>query len=150
MCNLYKILNRPNMKKRLIIKRAILRKVLNILGVCTVGLIAACAKYGTEISIFNINLKGTVKSNDSLNTIENIQVKSNSLSESSTLTDGDGKFSINLVLENGNNKANLKFSDIDGALNGSFMAKDTILNLSSSEIQSGSKSDIEIKLERDE
>lgn len=46
------------MKKRLIIKREILRKALNILGVCTVGLIAACAKYGAEISTFKMNLKG--------------------------------------------------------------------------------------------
>ncbi len=36
------------MKNSLIIKRAVLRKVLNILGVSTIGLIAACAKYGAE------------------------------------------------------------------------------------------------------
>ena len=139
------------MKKGLIIKRAILRKALNILGVCTVGLIAACTKYGAEISTFNINLKGIVKSKDSLNTIENIQLRGlNSFSESSTLTDDEGKFSINLEIDDGDNSANLNITDIDGSVNGSFLAKDTILILSSEEIQSGSKSGIEIQLERNE
>ncbi len=139
------------MKKRLIIKRAILRKALNILGVCTVGLIAACAKYGAEISTFKINLKGVVKSKDSLNTIENIQLRGiNSFPESSALTDDKGEFTINLDIEEYDNRAYLNIMDIDGSQNGSFLAKDTILILSLEEIQSGSKSGIEIQLERDE
>lgn len=141
------------MKKGIKIKRAIFRKVLNYLGVCTIGLVAACAKYGVGISTFNINLNGTVKSKDSLKTIENIQLQVlNSFSKSSTLTDGEGKFSINVEIEDrgANNVAELDFFDIDGSLNGSFIAKDTVLNLSSQEIQSGNKSNIEIQLERDE
>lgn len=137
------------MKKRLIIKRAILRKVLNILGVCTVGLIAACAKYGVEISTSIINLKGTVKSQDSLKSIKNIQLEVlNSYSESIANTDENGKYTVSAEIES--NEITLRISDIDGAENGSFISKDTTFNLTTEEIESGNKSDIEIQLERDE
>ena len=133
------------------IKRAILRKVLNILGVATIGLITACTKYGAEIATFHMNLKGNVVSKDSLNAIENIKVRGlNTFSGSSTLTDGEGKFSINVEIEERTHRAGLNISDIDGSLHGSFMAKDTILDLSSEEIKSRTKSGIEIQLKRDE
>jgi putative lipoprotein (rSAM/lipoprotein system) len=137
------------MKKRLIIKRAILRKVLNILGVCTIGLVAACAKYGVEISTSIINLKGTVKSKDSLRTIENIQLEVlNSYSESTTNTDENGEYTVSAEIES--DEVILRVSDIDGVENGNFISKDTTFNLTSEEIKSGNKSEIEIHLERDE
>lgn len=139
------------MKKTLTIKRAILRRTLNLLGVCTVGLMAACAKYGVEISTFTMNLMGTVKSNDSLKTIENIEVSaSNSFTGLAAYTDGKGEFSVNIELEEGDNQAHMKIADIDGSLNGSFITKDTVLTLSQGEIESGTKYGIEIQLKRDE
>ena len=137
------------MKNTLIIKRAILRKVLNILGVCTLGLIAACAKYGAEISTSFINLKGTITSKDSLKTIENLQLQVlNSYSESSVNTDENGEYSMNAEIES--NEVVLNISDIDGNANGNFISKDTTLYLSSKEFELGSKSEIEIHLDRDE
>lgn len=143
------LLNETIMKKRLIIKRAILRKTLNVLGVCTVGLIAACAKYGAEISTSIVNLKGTVKSKDSLQTIKNIQLQVlNSYSESSVSTNDIGEYSVTAQIES--DEVNLRISDIDGTENGSFLSKDTTLYLNSQELESGSKSDIEIHLDRNE
>ena len=137
------------MKKKLLIKRAVLRKVLNILGVCTVGLIAACAKYGVEISTSIVNLKGTIKSKDSLKIIKNIQLEVlNSYSESTANTDENGEYTVSAEIES--DEVILRISDIDGVENGSFISKDTTFNLTSEEIESGNKSDIEIYLERDE
>jgi hypothetical protein len=45
---------------------------------------------------------------------------------------------------------NLHISDIDGALNGSFLSKDTIITLSSDEKLTHLKENIEIKLVRNE
>ena len=137
------------MKKGLIVKRALLRKVLNILGVCTVGLVAACAKYGAEVSTSMINLKGTIMSKDSLKTIENIKVNVlNGYSGSSVNTDENGEYSIHGEFET--NVVHIGFYDNDGDQNGHFLGKDTAIYLSPEEMASGAKPDIEIQLDRDE
>lgn len=137
------------MKNKLIIKRAVLRKALNVLGVCTIGLIAACAKYGVEVANYNLTLKGKVKSQDSLNPIENIQVSSIYPTHPDVLTDENGEFTMDVMIEEGS-YPRLSIEDIDGELHGSFMSKDTSFAVTSEEQQSGLKSNIEIQLDRDE
>jgi putative lipoprotein (rSAM/lipoprotein system) len=135
------------MKKILIIKRRLLRKVLVILGVCGAGLVTSCAKYGALVSTFYMNLKGTVKSKESSRAINGIQVEvMNSLQNIKVLTDTNGVFSMNSDFDKLDRSMNLHISDIDGALNGSFLSKDTIITLTSDEKLSELKEDIDIKL----
>jgi putative lipoprotein (rSAM/lipoprotein system) len=135
------------MKNITILKRRFLKKVLLILGVCSAGLMATCAKYGTLVSTVYMNLKGTVRSKASTQIIEGIQVELiNSLSSAKALTNTNGVFSINSEIEESDNSINLHISDIDGALNGSFLSKDTILTISSDEKLTHIKENIEIRL----
>jgi hypothetical protein len=83
------------MKNITIIKRRLLKKLLIILGVCSAGLMTSCAKYGVLVSTIYMNLKGTVKSKDSSQIIEGIQVElRNSISDPKTLTNNNGVFCI--------------------------------------------------------
>jgi putative lipoprotein (rSAM/lipoprotein system) len=135
------------MKKILIIKRRLLQKVLVILGVCGAGLVTSCAKYGVLVSTFYMNLKGTVKSKESSRAINGIQVEvMNSLQNLKVLTDTNGVFSMNSDFEELDRSVNLHISDIDGALNGSFLSKDTIITLTSDEKLAELKDNIDIKL----
>ena len=139
------------MKKILIIKRRLLMKVLVILGVCSAGLMASCAKYGALVSTFYMNLKGTVKSKESSQVINGIQVEViNSIPNSKGLTDTNGAFSINSEIDELDNTVNLHISDIDGALNGSFLSKDTIITLTADEKLAQLKENIDIKLVKNE
>jgi len=136
------------MKNITIIKRRLLKKVLIIMGVCSAGLMASCAKYGTLVSTVYMNLKGTVRSKASTQIIEGIQVElRNSLSTPKALTNNSGVFSIISEINEFDNTVNLHISDIDGALNGSFLSKDTILTLSSDEKLAHIKENIEIRLQ---
>jgi hypothetical protein len=54
------------------------------------------------------------------------------------------------VLDEFENSVNIHISDIDGALNGSFLPKDTVLLLSSDEKLAQIKENIEIKLDKNE
>jgi putative lipoprotein (rSAM/lipoprotein system) len=139
------------MKKILIIKRRLLQKVLVILGVYGTGLMTSCAKYGTLVSIFYMNLKGTVKSKESSQAIKGIQVEViNSLQNLKELTDTNGVFSINSEFDELDRSVNLHISDIDGALNGSFLSKDTIITLTSNEKLAQLRENIDIKLVKNE
>ena len=139
------------MKNITIIKRRLLKKLLIILGVCSAGLMASCAKYGVLVSTIYMNLKGTVKSKDSSQIIEGIQVElKNSLSDPLALTNNNGIFSINSEVIESANTFDLHISDIDGALNGSFQSKDTTLTLSSDEKLAQIKDNIDIKLVKNE
>jgi len=139
------------MKNITILKRRILKKILIIMGVCSAGLMASCAKYGVLVSTIYMNLKGTVKSKDSLQIIEGIQVElRNSISDPKALTNNNGVFSINSEIDESANTINLHISDIDGALNGSFLPKDTVLTLSLDEKLAQIKENIDIKLEKNE
>ena len=139
------------MKKITVLKRSLLKKILIVMGVCSTGLMASCAKYGTLVSTIYMNLKGSVRSKASSQTIEGIQVElKKSLSNSKALTNNNGVFSINSEINEFDNSLNLHISDIDGALNGSFLSKDTIIPLSSDEKLSQTKENIEIKLEKNE
>jgi putative lipoprotein (rSAM/lipoprotein system) len=139
------------MKNITIIKRRLLKKLLIILGVCSAGLMTSCAKYGVLVSTIYMNLKGTVKSKDSSQIIEGIQVElRNSISDPKTLTNNNGVFSINSEIIESDNTVNLHISDIDGTLNGSFQSKDTTLTLSSDEKLAQIKDNIDIKLVKNE
>lgn len=139
------------MKKILIIKRRLLEKVLVILGVYGAGLMTSCAKYGTLVSTFYMNLKGTVKSKESSQAINGTQVEvTNSLRNLKELTDTNGVFSINSEFDELDRSVNLHISDIDGALNGSFLSKDTIITLTSDEKLTQLKENIDIKLVKNE
>ena len=139
------------MKNITIIKRQLLKKLLIILGVCSAGLIASCAKYGVLVSTIYMNLKGTVKSKDSSQIIEGIQVElRNSISDPKALTNNNCVFSINSEIIESANTVNLHISDIDVALNGSFQSKDTTLTLSSDEKLAQIKDNIDIKLVKNE
>jgi len=139
------------MKKILIFKRLLLKKILVILGVCSAGLMTSCAKYGVLVSTFYMNLKGTVKSKESSQVINGIQVEViNSIPYSKGLTDINGAFSINSEIDELDNKVNLHISDIDGALNGSFLSKDTLITLTANEKLAQLKENIDIKLVKNE
>lgn len=138
------------MKKYVIIKRGLLKKALNILGVCSAGLIVSCAKYGSMVSTIYMDIKGTVKSQDSTKVIEGIQVGLRNVSNIDALSDTNGVFLISSEIDEIENTVFLKISDIDGDLNGNFLSKDTILNLSSAEKEAHIKKDIDIRLERNE
>jgi len=136
------------MKTITIIQRRLLKKVLIIMGVCSAGLMASCAKYGTLVSTVYMNVKGTIKSKATTQIIEGIQIEvKNSLSNPKALTNNNGAFSISSEIEESNNTLYLHISDIDGALNGSFLSKDTILTLSSDEKLAHIKENIEIRLQ---
>jgi putative lipoprotein (rSAM/lipoprotein system) len=139
------------MKNITLLKRRLLKKVLMIMGVCSAGLMASCAKYGTPVLTIFMNLKGNVKSKVSAQTIEGIQVElQTSLSNSKVLTNNNGVFSVNSEIGEYDNTVNMHFSDIDGALNGSFRSKDTTLTLTSEEKLAQIKENIEIKLDKNE
>lgn len=139
------------MKTITIIKRQLLKKVLNLLGVCSAALMTTCAKYGVAVSMVNMNLSGIVRSKDSAKAIEGIQVTArNGYSNFKTLTDNNGVFSINTGIAGADNIIDLNISDIDGVVNGSFVSKDTLLTFSSDEILLQSKNNINIRLEKNE
>ncbi|MBK7625975.1 MAG: radical SAM-associated putative lipoprotein [Bacteroidales bacterium] len=139
------------MKNITIIKRRLLKKVLIFMGVCSAGLMASCCKYGALVSTLYMNVKGTIRSKATTQIIEGIQIEvRNSLSNPKVLTDNNGVFSINSVLDEFENSVNIHISDIDGALNGSFLPKDTVLLLSSDEKLAQIKENIEIKLDKNE
>ena len=139
------------MKTITIIKRRLLKKVLNLLGVCSAALMTTCAKYGVAVSMVNMNLSGIVRSKDSAKAIEGIQVTArNGYSNFKTLTDNNGVFSVNTDIAGADNIIDLNFSDIDGVVNGSFVSKDTLLTFSSDEILLQSKNNINIRLEKNE
>lgn len=139
------------MKTITIIKRRLLKKVLNLLGVCSAALMTTCAKYGVAVSMVNMNLSGIVRSKDSAKAIEGIQVTArNGYSNFKTLTDNNGVFSVNTDIAGADNIIDLNISDIDGVINGSFVSKDTLLTFSSDEILLQSKNNINIRLEKNE
>ena len=139
------------MKTLIIFKRRLLKKILVILGVCGAGLMTSCAKYGTLVSTFYMNLKGTVKSKESSQVINGIQVEViNDIQTSKGLTDTNGAFLINSEIDEVDNTVNLHISDIDGALNGSFLSKDTIITLTANEKLAQLKENIDIKLVKNE
>jgi len=139
------------MKTITIIKRRLLKKVLNLLGVCSAALMTTCTKYGVAVSMVNMNLSGIVRSKDSAKAIEGIQVTArNGYSNLKTLTDNNGVFSVNTDIAGADNIIDLNFSDIDGVVNGSFVSKDTLLTFSSDEILLQSKNNINIRLEKNE
>lgn len=139
------------MRNITLIKRRLLKKVLMIMGVCSAGLMASCAKYGTPVMTMIMNLKGTVRSKASSQTIEGIQVElRTSLPNPKALTNNNGYFTIKSEINEYDNSVLLHISDVDGALNGSFLSKDTILILSSDEKQAQLKENIEIELEKNE
>lgn len=139
------------MKTITIIKRRLLKKVLNLLGVCSAALMTTCAKYGVAVSMVNMNLSGIVRSKDSAKAIEGIQVTArNGYSNFKTLTDNNGVFSVNTDIAGADNIIDLNISDIDGVVNGSFVSKDTLLTFSSDEILLQSKNNINIRLEKNE
>jgi putative lipoprotein (rSAM/lipoprotein system) len=139
------------MKKILLIKRRILKNALLILGVCGAGLMTSCAKYGVLVSTFYMKVKGTVRSKESLKEINGIQVEVlNNLQYSKVLTDSTGAFSINAEIDELERSVDLHVSDIDGALNGSFLSKDTVITLTSDEKLAQLKDNIDIKLVQNE
>jgi putative lipoprotein (rSAM/lipoprotein system) len=139
------------MKNIITFKRLLLKKVLLVLGVCTAGLMAACAKYGTFSGALFIEVKGTVRSKITNLVIEGIQVELNrDNSEAKDLTDSGGEFTIDTDIHEDDNIINLHISDIDGALNGNFAAKDTAITLTAAEKEAGLKENIVIKLKKNE
>ncbi len=135
------------MKSIFLIKRRLLKKLLVILGVCSAGLMTSCAKYGALVSTFYMNLKGTVKSKVSSQVINGIKVEViNSFQNSNGITDANGAFSIKAEIDDVDNTLNLHVSDIDGALNGSYLSKDTVITLSANEKLARLKENIDIKL----
>lgn len=139
------------MKYTLKIKKYFFKKILNILGISSIGLIASCAKYGAEVNTIEMQLKGKVLSADSLIPINGIKVNvSYSFNNSNSLSNQNGDFYVNPVFEANLNKLNLSFEDIDGEINGHFLSKDTVIVLTELEKKKLLKENIEIKLEKNE
>lgn len=139
------------MKYITVLKRNFLRKMLILLGVCSAGLMASCAKYGTLASALFMELKGAVRSKSSNLSIEGVQVElTNALNDRKVLTSSSGEFTLDSEIDKYTNTVYLHISDIDGALNGSYNAKDTALTLTAGELQAQLKDNILIKLEKNE
>ena len=86
------------MKNLIIFKRQSVKKVLLILGVFGVGLIASHApNIGTLVSTYYMNLKGTVKSKESSQVINGIQVEVINGNQANGLTGTNGAFSDEFV-----------------------------------------------------
>jgi putative lipoprotein (rSAM/lipoprotein system) len=137
------------MKKILLFKRGLLKKILNLLGVCSAGLIVSCAKYGALVSTIHMDIKGMIQSKDSAKALEGIQVELRNTAYMDVVTDSNGEFLISSEIDANYNTIYLNISDIDGALNGRYKTKDTVLDLSSAEIDAHLKKDIDIRLEKE-
>ena len=108
------------------IKRCILKKQNIILTfiVAFFGLIpAGCMEYGSPTATYI--LKGTVRSSNSNQGIENIKV---SHYGTAVFTDISGSFSISFPSEGDGKILEYKFQDIDTTTNGSFKDKDTLVS----------------------
>jgi putative lipoprotein (rSAM/lipoprotein system) len=139
------------MKSFSIAKRRLLKKTLLALGVCSAGLVTSCCKYGTLIADYAVQLKGTVKSKDTSESIPGIRVKAVTKAMLiSGETDNNGAFSVLPGINQGDSLVTLQFSDIDGTLNGSFQPKDTIIKLTGEEIENSLKEGIDVRLIRNE
>ncbi len=139
------------MKRILYFKRRLLKIILKILGVGSIGLMVSCTKYGAQTNTINMQLNGTVVSQDSVKAIEDIQVEvKNCFSNSKVITNNNGVFKLYPTIDEFENKIYLKISDIDGNLNGNFLSKDTVLSLTSEEKNNRHKQNIDIKLIRNE
>jgi len=138
------------MKRLTLIRRDILIKVMRLFSLCSAGLLASCvSKYGApEEEISTMNFKGIVKSSATNTEIPGIYVETiNVFTNGSGNTDSSGLFSIQSEIYENSVYVELSFADIDGDTNGRFQTKDTVIQLTSSEIQAGIKSNIEIKLD---
>ena len=137
------------MKNIIILKRSLLKKILNFMGVCSTGLMVYCTKYGApEAPVYPMHLNGTVKSTNNEVAIEGIEVfVHNSSSDYIAYTDSQGVFSLLNYFYETDNFAHLEFRDLDGDINGSYQSKDTIINISSKEKQAHYKPNIDIKLD---
>jgi len=132
-------------------KSYFLKKMLNILGVSSLGLMVSCAKYGVEVNTIDMQLKGRVVSSDSLIPIEGLKVKvSYSFNDAVSFSNINGDFNLNAAIEEFNSKILLRIEDVDGDLNGKFRTKDTTLVLTEEEMSKGLKENIDIKLKKDE
>ena len=139
------------MKNFTFLKRRLLKKILIVLGVCSAGLMASCAKYGTLVSGLFMEIKGTVRSKNTNLAIEGVMVElTNGISDPKILTNSLGEFTIDSDIDKYSNTVNLHISDIDGSLNGSFVSKDTAIILTADELQAQLKENIEIKLVKNE
>ena len=136
-----------NFEKQLKGKRFFFQKALNILGLCGTCFLIAC-KYGDEIITVNMGIKGTIKSKDSLQAIPDINVKIiNGWNNNEAKTNEKGEYSINTEIEQRQN-IELSVTDVDKELNGDFHMKDTIVALTSGEMDEQLKI-IDITLERE-
>ena len=126
------------------LKNLIFRNFLKILGLSSICFVfEAC--YGTPKSDMKppkLDFKGKVVSADSLKVIPNIVVILTELDNKNKqvpgITDISGNYSITADYIN-NSKYKLTFEDVDSIQNGSFRTLDTLLNVTSEDINISTK-----------
>jgi len=145
------------MKTILKLRITILKKILGLFGLCSACfLFEAC--YGSPQGSFapdynpnpagNIELKGTIKSENTLQRIPNLEVniasdKSSEVFKTSTSATGDYS---QIVTALKNSKIKITIKDVDGELNGSFENLEKTIDISSRDYSLGKrKSDILLK-----
>ena len=105
--------------------------ILSILGFGT-----SCEKdqpleYGVPLAKFKV--KGTV-TNQANTPVEGIRV---AMFPDSTLTDVSGNYEVMVYDSPHDQNFNINFKDIDGATNGSYIQKDTIVEFKKTQLQGG-------------
>lgn len=139
------------MKSVLKAKNLFLKKILNIIGVSSLGFMVSCAKYGVVVNTIDMQLKGKVVSSDSIIPINGLKVNvSYSFNDATSFSDVNGVFNLNATVEENNTNLHLRIEDIDGDLNGKFQTKDTTIVLTEEEMKNRIKENIEIKLKKNE
>jgi putative lipoprotein (rSAM/lipoprotein system) len=141
-------------KKWLFSKRKIYYNILKVFGLCSACfLFEAC--YGSPqneaMPKYNMDLTGTVKSQDSLKPIQNIKITLNNSANTEnplTATSSIGTFNYSMLIENKEISWTIKATDVDDSINGKFNAKETTFVFSQNEYENGKKN-VDLLLNRE-
>ncbi len=140
-------------QKYLYSKRKIYYTILKIFGLCSACfLFEAC--YGSPQNEtppeYNINIKGIVKSQDSLKPIQNIKVAISNSENSNFInsnTSSNGLYSSNSIVNSTTLNWTLKATDTDGSTNGEFSEKETTFVISENDFNN-KQTNIDLLLKR--
>jgi putative lipoprotein (rSAM/lipoprotein system) len=127
----------------------LLKFLMRLLGIGSVGLFMACTKYGAPVDVAPMNIEGSVVSKDSAKAIVGIEIEVvNGFGNATSQTNSNGIFHFGVDVDLSNKQLRLIARDVDGNSNGSFQNLDTTLHISSAEIEMGDKKNIHLQLKR--
>jgi hypothetical protein len=147
------ILNINSRNKWLVSKRKIYYNILKLMGLCSACfLFEAC--YGSPQNEtppdYKMNIKGIVKSADSLKPLRDIKIAISNSGNSgnvNTSTSANGLYTYNTVINDTKLNWTVKASDVDDSLNGSFIEKETTFVITGNEFNN-SEANIDLLLKR--